>query len=198
MADCVCVCVRERERFTRTTHSTHTHTHTHSRTAASSSFSLKQVMDSYGKKCNSKFLLHYGFAIESNREADGTCLNQLPVTLSLDPADPLFPRKSTMIKSEQRFKVATDRTIGQTSRALQYLRSVVATTAELDIGTNVGVVSASNEARALDEMARAMREVLSVYPSTIEEDDALLASPTLEPFSNQVSVRVVFRLLFVF
>ena len=27
-----------------------------------------QVFDSYGKKCNSKFLLHYGFTIESNRE----------------------------------------------------------------------------------------------------------------------------------
>lgn len=30
-----------------------------------------QVFDSYGKKCNSKFLLHYGFTIESNREVRG-------------------------------------------------------------------------------------------------------------------------------
>ena len=87
----------------------------------------QQVMDSYGKKCNSKFLLHYGFAIESNREADGTCLNQLPVTLSLDPADPLYMRKVQLVKSEARYKVAMCRSIGQTNRALQYLRTVIAT-----------------------------------------------------------------------
>jgi histone-lysine N-methyltransferase SETD3 len=37
----------------------------------------QQVMDSYGKKCNSKFLLHYGFAIETNREEDGRCQNEI-------------------------------------------------------------------------------------------------------------------------
>ena len=66
-------------------------------------------------------------------------------------------------------------------------------TAEIDIGTTVGAVSASNEARALDEMARAMREVLSVYARSIEEDDALLASPTLEPFSNERNAAIVTR-----
>lgn len=46
-------------------------------TSLSSIATGQQVMDSYGKKCNSKFLLHYGFAIETNREEDGRCQNEI-------------------------------------------------------------------------------------------------------------------------
>jgi hypothetical protein len=28
-------------------------------------------MDSYGKKCNSRFLLNYGFSVEDNTDPDG-------------------------------------------------------------------------------------------------------------------------------
>lgn len=37
-----------------------------------------QVFDSYGKKCNSRFLLNYGFTIEDNTECDGraSCQNE--------------------------------------------------------------------------------------------------------------------------
>ncbi len=44
----------------------------------------QQIMDSYGKKCNSKFLMHYGFAIEKNREEDGKCMNEMPLVLMLE------------------------------------------------------------------------------------------------------------------
>lgn len=37
-----------------------------------------QVYDSYGKKCNSRFLLNYGFAVEKNQEAnDGQNHNEV-------------------------------------------------------------------------------------------------------------------------
>ena len=35
------------------------------------------MYDSYGKKCNSRFLLNYGFAVENNRDPDGTCHNEV-------------------------------------------------------------------------------------------------------------------------
>ena len=47
----------------------------------------QQVMDSYGKKCNSKFLLHYGFAIETNREEDGRCQNEIFMEFKMPDAD---------------------------------------------------------------------------------------------------------------
>merc|ERR1711968_355303 len=55
-----------------------------------------QVMDSYGKKCNSKFLLHYGFTIESNREADGKCQNE---------ADALFEKRSYYVSKSRSYRV---------------------------------------------------------------------------------------------
>jgi len=35
------------------------------------------VYDSYGQKCNHRFLLNYGFSIENNMEADGYCPNEV-------------------------------------------------------------------------------------------------------------------------
>ena len=44
----------------------------------------RQVMDSYGKKCNSRFLLHYGFAVERNVEVDGSCPDMLQIVLAAE------------------------------------------------------------------------------------------------------------------
>merc|ERR1719183_176276 len=53
-----------------------------------------QVYDSYGKKCNHRFLLNYGFSIEKNIEEDGSCPNEVSVPLSLDGNDPLYQSKN--------------------------------------------------------------------------------------------------------
>ena len=52
-----------------------------------------QVYDSYGQKCNHRFLLNYGFAVEENRELDGFCPNEVPLELFVDPDDPHFTEK---------------------------------------------------------------------------------------------------------
>jgi histone-lysine N-methyltransferase SETD3 len=52
-----------------------------------------QVYDSYGQKCNHRFLLNYGFAVEDNRELDGFCPNEVPIDLSVSPSDPLYSKK---------------------------------------------------------------------------------------------------------
>mmetsp|Transcript_5825 Transcript_5825/g.16601 ORF Transcript_5825/g.16601 Transcript_5825/m.16601 type:complete len:610 (-) Transcript_5825:592-2421(-) len=52
-----------------------------------------QVYDSYGQKCNHRFLLNYGFAVEDNRELDGFCPNEVPIELNLNPEDPLYQHK---------------------------------------------------------------------------------------------------------
>jgi histone-lysine N-methyltransferase SETD3 len=36
-----------------------------------------QIYDSYGQKCNHRFLLNYGFSIENNIEPDGYCPNEV-------------------------------------------------------------------------------------------------------------------------
>jgi histone-lysine N-methyltransferase SETD3 len=52
-----------------------------------------QVYDSYGQKCNHRFLLNYGFAVEDNRELDGFCPNEVPLELYVAPDDLLFTEK---------------------------------------------------------------------------------------------------------
>ena len=52
-----------------------------------------QVYDSYGQKCNHRFLLNYGFAVEDNREIDGFCPDEVPLELYVSPDDPLFSQK---------------------------------------------------------------------------------------------------------
>jgi len=52
-----------------------------------------QVYDSYGQKCNHRFLLNYGFAVEDNRELDGFCPNEVPLELNLNLDDPFYQHK---------------------------------------------------------------------------------------------------------
>ena len=49
------------------------------------------MYDSYGKKCNSRFLLNYGFIAADN---DG---NECAVTLAYDKDDPLLDKKSSFL-----------------------------------------------------------------------------------------------------
>ena len=55
--------------------------------------SQSQIYDSYGQKCNHRFLLNYGFAVESNVELDGFCPNEVPLEVSLSPTDPIHDKK---------------------------------------------------------------------------------------------------------
>ena len=45
------------------------------------------VYDSYGKKCNSRFFLEYGFINQPN-DAD-----EFPIKIGLNPSDPSYPIK---------------------------------------------------------------------------------------------------------
>lgn len=52
-----------------------------------------QVYDSYGRKCNSRFFLNYGF-INLNNDA-----NEVPLQLALDKNDPGYEVKLKLINS---------------------------------------------------------------------------------------------------
>ena len=52
-----------------------------------------EVLDSYGQKCNHRFLLNYGFAVEDNREIDGFCPNEVPLALTVSSQDICFRDK---------------------------------------------------------------------------------------------------------
>jgi protein-histidine N-methyltransferase len=57
-----------------------------------------QIYDSYGKKCNSRFLLNYGF-INLNNDA-----NEVPIKVYYNEDDPLVTVKKEMINDPTDFK----------------------------------------------------------------------------------------------
>eukprot|EP00501_MAST-03F_sp_TOSAG23-6_P001880 GSMAST32.ASY1.ANO1.1958.1 assembled CDS len=154
-----------------------------------------QVMDSYGKKCNSKFLLHYGFTIECI-ESDDKCQNELDITLSLDETDPLFDKRSYYVNKSRGYRVTMNHVHRGTQDAMAYLRVAVATSDELTSfsrGFQHSVISAQNELAALLLMAQFSTEVLSGYPKTMSEDNAALADDGLDPFCNKRHAIIVVR-----
>lgn len=79
----------------------------------------QQVYDSYGKKCNTRFLLNYGF-INLNNDA-----NEFPLVVRLMPHHPHFELKYKMIKEECRtFRVMTDFTEQIMPKFMSFLRFV--------------------------------------------------------------------------
>lgn len=42
-----------------------------------------EIFDSYGQKCNHRFLLNYGFSVENNEETDGYNPNEVSALISL-------------------------------------------------------------------------------------------------------------------
>ena len=50
------------------------------------------VFDSYGRKCNSRFLLNYGFIVEDNDA------NEVAVTIPIIRSDPLMSLKEEMMQ----------------------------------------------------------------------------------------------------
>lgn len=56
----------------------------------------EQIYDSYGRKCNSRFFLNYGFINQPN-DAD-----EVPITIWIDETDPLCQAKLNMINEGKR------------------------------------------------------------------------------------------------
>lgn len=86
-----------------------------------------QVFDSYGKKCNSRFLLNYGFTVEDNRDEDGTCHNEVFIILDLPASDPQRETKAAMLDGVNRcvpsppapIRQAPSRRAGRSARGLR-------------------------------------------------------------------------------
>mmetsp|Transcript_29878 Transcript_29878/g.92359 ORF Transcript_29878/g.92359 Transcript_29878/m.92359 type:complete len:478 (-) Transcript_29878:128-1561(-) len=161
-----------------------------------------QIYDSYGQKCNHRFLLNYGFAIEENSERDGFCPNEAALLIHLALDDPLAPRKKLLwirdgAHGAKRIRVcASD---NENFRAcLSLLRVAAANESELDriLGQNpygsyrtasdVNIpVSLRNECAALSLLKLTCQTMLSAYPRPLADDISSLACDDMAPFSNE-------------
>jgi len=53
-----------------------------------------KIYDSYGNKCNSRFLLNYGFIVENNCGS-----NEFPITIELSTNDKYYNQKTKLLNN---------------------------------------------------------------------------------------------------
>jgi protein-histidine N-methyltransferase len=78
-----------------------------------------QIFDSYGKKCNTRFLLNYGFI---NLNNDG---NEFPFKLTLDQKDTFYKTKYELLGTalqKRTYRVMADLQDEQTYKWLSWMR----------------------------------------------------------------------------
>jgi protein-histidine N-methyltransferase len=150
------------------------------------------VYDSYGKKCNSRFLLNYGFTIEDNDA------NEYPVILKLDETCPLFEEKKKVFKKEQemvkKFRISENIVDYSVIDFFSYLRFILFD-GEIEILLKIisdnrkivfeevmpsfyliSPISKQQEIKILLKIKDIMKEYLSLYKTTLQEDEEIIKS----------------------
>eukprot|EP00536_Pseudo-nitzschia_multiseries_P009962 jgi/Psemu1/258626/estExt_Genewise1Plus.C_2900062 len=138
-----------------------------------------QVYDSYGQKCNHRFLLNYGFAVEDNRELDGFCPNEVPIELNLNPEDPLYQHKLEFwIRGELNLTAALAPSLATATAAAARSSPAAHAKRRLSMMTLLGIISVA----------------LGQYPTSLSVDKAdLLDERRFPPFSNQRHAKIQVR-----
>ncbi|KAG5188740.1 putative ribulose-1,5-bisphosphate carboxylase/oxygenase small subunit N-methyltransferase I [Tribonema minus] len=138
---------------------------------------MEQIYISYGPKSNADLLLLYGFALDRNP------FNSVDITVALDGNDPLFPQKKAFLDgvgqpTTMNFPMYNDR---YPDEALQYLRLICLAPednkagVELDRLEFANKISDANELRVLSLIQAACEAALEGYPTTEEQDTAVMS-----------------------
>jgi len=149
-----------------------------------------QIYDSYGRKCNSRFFVNYGFSLEENPD------NQAVLWLTLPPSDPHVSMKLRLLHSAKlalqpgqprRFQIPTDYSEDPARECVSFLRFVHAKDSELLLLSanerfdvkKIEPLSLRNEREVIADLALAAQTSLSQFDATLEDDERLLQSDGL-------------------
>jgi histone-lysine N-methyltransferase SETD3 len=147
-----------------------------------------QVFDSYGRKCNSRYFVNYGFSLDTNED------NQVALFFSLprpsDDADQQalmsYQLKAKLIGPHmRRFQIPFEHKEKVTRKCVSFLRVAYANIEELvpltklDSLEKIDPISIQNEALVMTAIAEKARETLAGFPTTLEEDNRILAEEKL-------------------
>lgn len=158
-----------------------------------------EVMDSYGKKCNSRFLLNYGFIVLNN---DG---NEYPFKVALTPSDLHYRLKKNILEygSELTLRVMASlkeevflevigmlRFIELEEEHLlpQLVQECTAENSRFKPG-RVPPISKKNELSVLRRLKALAFEGLNAYPETLAQDNVLLTTDLTQNQRNCVLMR---------
>ncbi|GAB5363763.1 hypothetical protein AAMO2058_000911000 [Amorphochlora amoebiformis] len=150
-----------------------------------------EVFDSYGRKCNHRFFVNYGFSLDENPE------NEAVLRVLLNPGDPeaaeklsilrAFVRRPADLQAHQvpcRYDQKTKALFGfcricalDRKEIIRFssLMRTSQTQQDFLLIDGVGPVSIENERRVLGIISKAARAGMEQFETTIEHDEKLLA-----------------------
>lgn len=150
-----------------------------------------QVYDSYGQKCNHRFLLNYGFAVEDNSELDGFCPNEVPIELSIPANDPLYEARYEFWMRGECDGSSTSSSLGHSSHhALSVVMAAAANAgANANVNANANVPLSANS--SVSASAGASNVTSSSHSSVTASrsqstNSAIAASSTLEAVAGAI------------
>jgi len=152
-----------------------------------------EIFDSYGRKCNSRFFVNYGFSLERNPD------NEALMTFELPRADPQFAIKARHLALDKAgghrkdFQIPRQYKEKKVKECFSFLRVMHAQGNEfLIISSADGLrledippLSVRNETMVLTSLAVAATKSLKKFETSLEHDNALLADEDRYPrFGN--------------
>jgi histone-lysine N-methyltransferase SETD3 len=147
------------------------------------------LLKSHGPYSNARLLYSYGFCLENNP------YNETEILLEpVQDGHPLVEHSKKLgaaVAGMRSFKLMRSCADDAAGAIFSYLRLLHAdATLRIDKADKVEPVSRENEIAALTSLAEACARHLQEFPTTIEEDDALLKNPVLtRNVRNMVNIR---------
>ena len=127
----------------------------------------EEVFDSYGIKCNSRFLLNYGFTVENNED------NEFKIILILNESSPYFKEKMAFLGGKnfsKKFSLVLNKDDNKIIQFFSFLRFILYNKPNFkDIDTSKPI-SLQNEIVLFNKLKEIMNGYLSKYPTTLEYD----------------------------
>ena len=127
----------------------------------------EEVFDSYGIKCNSRFLLNYGFTVENNED------NEFKIILILNESSPYFKEKMAFLGGKnisKKFSLVLNKDDTKIIQFFSFLRFILYNKPNFkDIDTSKPI-SIPNEIVLFNKLKEIMNGYLSKYPTTLDYD----------------------------
>merc|ERR1712176_124114 len=160
-----------------------------------------EIFDSYGRKCNSRFFVNYGFSLEKNPD------NEARLEFSFQKTYPQFNMKAMMLGEcvddddgiTREFQIPKNYKEKKVKALFSFLRLMNAQEKEmlmLSEDTNledIPPISVKNEQLSLLALSKAAKASLELFDTTLEHDNALLADGENYPFMSNKRNIVLMR-----
>ena len=127
-----------------------------------------EVFDSYGRKCNARFLLNYGFTIENNED------DEVKVTLNLDNNDNNYKDKVKILgNSTKKFTLVRNCRNDQSILFFSWIR-IMEYTGDVKGISPHSPIMLKNEINMLKKVKQIMNGYLKNYKTSLEKEEKYL------------------------